>query len=109
MKIDDKINKMDFEDKITKLNDIIDDKFRLLFELKKEEVFNLSKLFKTNKKILGFLNSLINDYGIEINGIVKYLYDKENKKKSRIMEYKISIINIIKNSPKRITEYINID
>jgi len=79
MKIDDKINKMDFENKISTLNDIIDDKFRLLFELKKEEVFNLSKIFKTNKKILGFINSLVNEYGIEITAIRKYMTKKKEQ------------------------------
>jgi hypothetical protein len=106
MKIDDKINKMDFENKISTLNDIIDDKFRLLFELKKEEVFNLSKIFKTNKKILGFINSLVNEYGVEITAIRKKKYCKETKKVvSSIDTYVLNISDIIKDIPKRIIDY----
>jgi len=66
MEINNQINKTDFEPKYSKITDIIDDKFRLLFDMKKEEVNVLVKINNTNKKVLGFLNSLISDYGVDI-------------------------------------------
>jgi hypothetical protein len=101
MDIDNQINKTDFETKYSKITDIIDDKFRLLFDMKKEEVNDLVKINDTNKKVLGFLNSLISDYGVEIVGINKRLYNKETKKRSSEWYYKLNILDIIKYIPKR--------
>ena len=100
------VKKADFEDKIPKINEAIDDQFRFLFNMKKEKVNQLNKIYKTNKKIIGFINSLIDDYGIEINTINKKIYNKETKKRNMICDsYKINIIDIIKNIPKRNIEY----
>jgi len=109
MDIDNQINKTDFETKYSKITDIIDDKFRLLFDMKKEEVNDLIKINNTNKKVLGFLNSLLIDYGVEIIGINKRLYNKETKTRSSKWYYKLNILNIIKNIPKRDIIYDLID
>ena len=109
MDIDNQINKTDFETKYSKITDIIDDKFRLLFDMKKEEVNDLIKINNTNKKVLGFLNSLLIDYGVEIIGKRIKIYSKETKKQINTWLYNLDILNIIKNIPERDIIYDLID
>ena len=74
------------------INEIINENFRLLFDMKKEEVNKIIKINetndnddsdeinkknKTNKKILGFLNSFIGEYGVEIKSKIKNIYNKK--------------------------------
>jgi len=101
MDVENQINKKDFETKYSKITDIVDDKFRLLFNMKKEEVNNIIKINNTNKNFLGFLNGLLIDYGVEIVGINKRLYNNEIKKLYSEWYYKFDILKIIKNIPKR--------
>ena len=103
-KLEKQINKKEFEDKYSKVNEIIDDKFRLLFGMKKEEVDKLVTINNTNKKILGFMNSLIGDYGVEIQSVSGNFYKNEKRIKS-ITHYTINIIDIIKNIPKNTIGY----
>jgi hypothetical protein len=105
-KLEKQINKKEFEDKYSKIKEVIDDKFRLLFDMKKEEVDNLAKINDTNKKILGFLNSLVGDYGVEINVIQKRKYDNKLKKQIKYIDgYSTEILNIIKQIPNKEVEY----
>ena len=93
--LDKSVDKKDFEDKYKIINTVIDNKFRLLFNMKKEEIYNLMKINDTNKKILGFLNSLIEDYGVIIRGTKKQKYNKNTKKREILWKYKLKLLNII--------------
>ena len=96
--INDIIQKSIFEANIHEMVKVINDKFRLLFDIKKEEVYNIVKKYDTNKKILGFLNSLINDYGVEIKAKIGIKYNKTTKKTTReTVEYKFQHTLIISN------------
>lgn len=100
MKLDNIVNKIDFTENIVKINNIIDNQFMTLFNIKQKEINILIKIHKTNKKILGFLNSMLANYGMEIISIRKTKYCKEIKKnKSVIDEYKLIISDIINNIP----------
>lgn len=73
------IDKEIFQDNYIKINEFVDDKFKKLFNLKTNKINELCKINKTNKKIIGFLNTLFKDYGVEINVIQKRKYDKIKK------------------------------
>lgn len=110
MQINDTVQKEDFENKIVKLNDIVDAHFRYLFNMKKEEVDKLSKVYKTNQKILGFVNSLIENYGIEIVAVNKKITDKETKKRNMICEkYILKKLYIISDIPIQLISYELVD
>ena len=93
------INKTDFETKYSKITDIIDDKFKSLFELKKGQIRDINKILKTNKKILGFLNTLLSNYGLELKAVRKSCYNNNNKQKFKVITYKLDIIKLIKEIP----------
>ena len=110
------IPKKDFEINFQKIDDVIDDQFRILFELNKKEVYNLTKMFDTNKKRLGFLNTIIEKYGIVIKSRKKIIrIDK--KQWSLEIYYELKLLDIIseispiklpaKNKVKVVYELIN--
>lgn len=94
--INKKVAKETFEKNVDEMIKIIDSKFRTLFDMKKEEVDKISKKYDTNKKILGFINKLISDYGIEIKASYKRIYNKDTKKmRNRLNGYILSNLKII--------------
>lgn len=87
--LDISINKTDLEKSKDKIIKLIDNEFKVLFELKKMNVNYIEKVLgkneDSNKKFLGFLNGLLNEYGFTIdvvrknrkinnNVIAKYIY-----------------------------------
>jgi hypothetical protein len=85
-----------FETNVNLMIKLIDDKFRTFFNMKKEEVDKISKKYDTNKKILGFINKLINEYGIVINAIKKRKYKSDTKKMVNSLDgYILNNLNII--------------
>ena len=91
------VSKGIFEENVNELIKLIDNKFRTMFDMKKEEVDKISKKYDTNKKVLGFINKLIGNYSIEIKANKKRIYNKDLRKTSPvIMSYTIENINIIK-------------
>ena len=113
VEINSKVSKEDFEQKYNKITDIINDSFRQTFGMKKEQVDYLIKKKKveneinntTNKKILGFINTLIGEWGLEIKGYEIKLTNKDTKKRHKIWNYELNIIDIINNIKKRDREY----
>lgn len=96
-KVDDKVTKLDFETNVVEMLKIIDDKFRLAFKMNKEEVDNLNKKYETNKKMLGFINSLLGQYGLWVKFVQKTFYNKDTCKQNCItVGYKLENIKIIK-------------
>lgn len=101
-KMEDKlISKQELENTKDKIIDFVDNDFQILFKLKKLTIGyikeELGKNETDNKKYLGFLNSIFNDYGFEI----------DTKKKSRRIKSNIvsdifyrlnnvGVINILK-------------
>ena len=115
VEINSKVNKENFEQKYNKITDIINDSFIQTFDMKKEQVDYLIKKKKvdnenkinntTNKKILGFINTLIGEWGLEIYTIQYKIHNKETKKKINEIIYELIIMNIVKNIGKRDREY----
>lgn len=97
--IDKSVKKGLFDKKISDMLEVVDDPFRILFNMKKEEVDKLNKKYNTNKKILGFINTIIGEYGITIRAIKETKYNKEAKKMNicNIAYYALENIKIIKN------------
>ncbi len=64
----------------------------------KQEFDNLGKKYDTNKKVLGFVNTLIGEYGVRIRMIKKSRYNKITHKQD-LHEYyfKFENIKIIQN------------
>lgn len=95
-KLNDNVPKDNFEKNISEMIKVVDEGFRAMFNMKKEEVDKISKKYDTNKKVLGFINSLINEWGIEIIAVNKRKYDNILKKRLGIVEgYKMKQIKII--------------
>ena len=175
--INKEVQKNDFENKFDNLNEIIDESFRLTFQMKKQEVDHLFKKNKktniiinknkntnkkeennvkdendvkndnkkdndvlddniknnnvlddnikdnnvlndkkdiisskkTNKQILGFLNKLLNDWGLEIKCKSRKVTDSNLKKRIYEWKYVLEIIDIIKNIDKKVIKYELID
>ena len=113
VEINSKVSKEDFEQKYNKITDIINDSFRQTFGMKKEQVDYLIKKKKieneinntTNKKILGFINTLIGEWGLEIKSLKHKIHEKQTKKKINEIIYELIIIDIIQNIRKREIEY----
>ena len=115
--INKQVNKEDFEEKNKKITDIINDSFRQTFGMKKEQVDYVINKKKSengndnkkqntnNKKILGFINTLIGEWGLEIHTFKHKNHDKQTKKKINKIIYELRIIDIIKNINKRDIEY----
>lgn len=73
---------------------VVDDGFRMAFEMKKEVVDKVSKKCDTNKKVLGWLNSLLGSFGVEIKCVQK-TFKKLGKYERLIIGYKYKKINIL--------------
>lgn len=95
-KIDDKVPKADFENGIPTIKDVVDVQFKKIFGVKQEDMDEMWTIKKTNKKILGFLNRGLSEYGVGIVTIQKEIYIKEFKKKTKKMEYLLRNI-VLKN------------
>lgn len=95
-KLNDCVPKDNFEKNVTEMIKVVDEGFRTMFNMKKEEVDKISKKYDTNKKVLGFINSLINEWGIEVIAINKRKYDNILKKQLGNVEgYKMKQLKII--------------
>jgi hypothetical protein len=95
--INNRVIKNVFESNVSEMIKLIDNKFRTLFDMKKEEVDKISKKYNTNKKILGFINKLISEYGIEIKATRRRIYKNDTRKMVNSLDgYILNNLNIIK-------------
>lgn len=97
-KIEDKlISKQELENTKNKVIEFIDDDFQILFKLKKLTMGyikeELGKNETDNKKYLGFLNSIFNDYGFQIDTEQKKV--RINNKRSSVYDYRFNISELI--------------
>ena len=91
--INTKVFKENFDKNINEMIKIMDNEFMITFNIKKEKIDEISKHHHTNKKILGFINSLFNDYAIQIKANKKS--KRENKKVIRCIINSYSLNNHI--------------
>lgn len=93
-KLDELVDKESFGKNVVDMFKIVDDGFRMAFEMKKEVVDKVSKKCDTNKKVLGWLNSLLGSVGVEIKCVQK-TFKKLGKYERLIIGYKYKKINIL--------------
>ena len=88
--------KSKFDKNLPKMIEVIDEKFRLMFNMKKEECDKLSNKYDTNKKIIGFVNSLLKEYGLIVKAVYKKVYNVNTKgKTNKLVSYMLSKIKIL--------------
>ena len=67
--------------------------------MKKRVVYDLIKINKTGKSVLGWTNTLMSDYGMVIKSMNVTSYNKETRKKYNTTRYQLNILDIIQNIP----------
>ena len=90
-----KITKDYFYEKNKEINDILCDSFCQIFNIKQNKINDILKDASTNKKILGYINTLLKNYGLIIRGCSKKIYNKITKKRYNIWEYILIASNIV--------------
>jgi hypothetical protein len=101
-----KIENSEIVNTIIDKNKLTDVKLKIAKHFDKQSTISLnlnvntvSKFFRdenmSNKKFLGFLNTLLRDHGFEINTIGKKVYENDKRKSEYV--YKLDFSKIIKN------------